>query len=186
MEVLPKYPGCQSWCIGVKATRKFILTLAAVVSAVASVGAWLLPGGRSTVEAPSPPVSNPIELVQSEERQEGAGSKVAQDQPVAEPASSADGIRKGENREDLTFQEFDLADGEQRVLCSGRAGISAEFSKVAGVELVSLRVNELDTSTVHAILGSGARVKLRCDETEHYVSILNIDNSSRVIQLRLD
>lgn len=82
--------------------------------------------------------------------------------------------------------EFALADREQRVVLSGCAAVAVQFSELSGEEFLSLIVNVGEESVPHAILGAGERIRFTCANKHYYVSVLAIDNSERLVRLRID
>jgi hypothetical protein len=82
--------------------------------------------------------------------------------------------------------EFELADGEQKVVLAGRAFVAVEFNRQGEMEYVTLRVGTGSESVPKAILSAGARIEFHLEGRTHYVSVLRIDRVQKTVALQID
>lgn len=161
-------------------------TGATIVGAVAALGAWLLPGGIRSCRMET--VASSSKEAQVQTAPETPDLSAPKESERVEPLAARRKIENGlaDKSPDSSPQEFSLANGEQKILLSGRAGLSAEFTEVSGVGFVTLRVNVDDQSTPYALSHSGERIKFRCAASDYYLSVMSIDNTAEKVQLRVD
>lgn len=82
--------------------------------------------------------------------------------------------------------EFTLGDGEQQVLLSGQAAVSAQFNQLGEESFLTLRISIGGETTSHVVLAPGARFTLPVQEAQYYLSLLNLDLSGRTARIRID
>lgn len=88
------------------------------------------------------------------------------------------------SRADLS--EFELADGEQRVILAGQASVAVDFTSVGEEHLLTLRVATGSESVPYPVLDAGERVSLAVGGKTFYVSVLRIDRAHKTVVLRID
>ncbi len=82
--------------------------------------------------------------------------------------------------------EFELADGEQKVVLAGRASVAVEFNRQGEIDFLTVRVATGDESVPKAVLGAGERIKFHLGGRTYYVSVLRIDRVQKTVALRVD
>jgi hypothetical protein len=166
----------------------WLKAIAALLTAVAAVGAWLLPRAsilRVEVAAPS---SSPQSVGQVAERQRTI-SPESKEKPAAVARTTGGPSNLGgasKARNDGPPWEFELADSEQKVILSGRASVAVQFNNVSGEEFPTVRLSVGEESTPYPILGTGQRIKFDCGGRSYYVSVLAINETNKVVRLRVD
>jgi hypothetical protein len=82
--------------------------------------------------------------------------------------------------------EFTLENGEQKVLLSGQAAVSAQFNQLGEENFLTLHIAAGGESTPYAALVPGKRLTLRIQEKEYYLSLLRLDLSGKTARIRID
>jgi|SRR5215213_1411374 len=163
-----------------------LAAFATVIGAIATLGQWLFPhvisGQRETVS----PVS-PIEKVDTAPALRDGIVDNGQEELSGTSGHVPQNLGKTAEKKILEEPlEFSLYDREQRVILAGCAALAVQFNEVAGEDLLTLRINVGDESTPYAILSTGERIRFDCHGRYSHVSILSIDNSERLVKLRVD
>jgi hypothetical protein len=84
------------------------------------------------------------------------------------------------------LSEFELADGEQKVVLAGRASVAVEFNRQGQIDFVTVRVGTGGESVPKAVLGAGERIEFHLGGRTYYVSVLRIDRVQKTVALRID
>lgn len=175
---------------------EYIGVIAAVVSAVVALGTWLFPLEKPSNNQHEANPSREQVAAQLEQLPEGKAAEQTPREAKAEEPDPRLAVREEDpvanikkvntEREEVHVRSFGLGDGDQKVLCSGLAGIAADFTTVSGVDLLTLRLNSGDESTYHAVLGAGERLKFRCKEKDTYISVTSLDLVEQRVALQVD
>jgi hypothetical protein len=163
--------------------------LAALLTAIAALGSWLLPKTSffsvvvitqsSSSQVTEQEVEKSSTIPPKAEETRGEVARAA----VRGSDSSRENLKVSDEGSPL---EFDLADNEQKIVLSGRASLAIQFNNISGEEFPTLRLNIGEESTPYPILGSGKRIRFECAGRDYYVSVLGIDISDKVVRLRVD
>lgn len=82
--------------------------------------------------------------------------------------------------------EFDLRDGEQKVLLSGQLSVGVKFNSIEGESFLTLLVTTGAKAMPYAIVTPNARLIIAAEGKKYYLSLLSQDDSSRIAHLRID
>lgn len=163
-------------------------TIAILLTAVAAVGAWLLPRASILLVKVAAPTSSPQLVERADERQSATPSegKETPAEVARDNEGSLNSREEPKTHNDEPPWEFDLADNEQKVILSGRASVAVQFNNVSGEEFPTVRLSVGDESTPYPVLGAGKRIQFECGGRSYYVSVLAINETDKVVRLRVD
>jgi hypothetical protein len=178
-------------------TARTLEVAALVVTALAAVGTFLLSNGFGSLlprrnhsetqdtasksgEIPPDPRNVP-QPTRADSLQRTNGNP-AQHSPT-EPSKADLKQKRPDNSENQTLI---FADKEQKTIVPGCASLAVEFNEISRVEVLTVRLNVGDESTLHAVLGAGERFKFSCGREDYLVSILLIEHEARTAHVGLE